>query len=76
MILKTRMECIVPETLLHLVPNSFDIIGNIAVISIPPGLDNYKALLAQAIILKHGNIGTVLNKVSKLEGEDRVGMHQ
>ncbi len=74
--LKTRMECIVPETLLHLVPNSFDIIGNIAVISIPPGLDNYKAQIAQAIILKHGNIITVLNKVSRLEGEGRVGRYE
>ena len=74
--LKTRMEYIVPETLLHLVPNSFDIIGNIAIISIPPGLDNYKAQIAQAIILKHGNISTVLNKVSKLKGEDRVGRYE
>jgi tRNA (guanine37-N1)-methyltransferase len=76
MTLKTRMECIVPEPLLHLVPNSFDIIGNIAVISIPPGLDEYKALIAQAIILKHGNISTVLNKVSMLEGEGRVGRYE
>ncbi len=76
MTLKTRMECIVPEPLLHLVPNSFDIIGNIAVISIPPGLDEYKAQIAQAIILKHGNISTVLNKVSMLEGEDRVGRYE
>ena len=76
MTLKTRMECIVPEPLLHLVPNSFDIIGNIAVISIPPGLDNYKAQIAQAIISKHGNISTVLNKVSMLEGEGRVGRYE
>ena len=76
MTLKTRMECIVPETLLHLVPKSFDIIGNIAVISIPPGLDNYKVQIAQSIILKHGNISTVLNKVSKLEGEERVGRYE
>jgi len=74
--LKTRMEYIVPKTLLHLVPNSFDIIGNIAVIAIPPGLDNYKAQIAQAIIVKHGNISTVLNKVSKLEGKDRVGRYE
>jgi tRNA (guanine37-N1)-methyltransferase len=76
MTLKTRMECIVPEPLLHLVPNSFDVIGNIAIISIPPGLDDYKAQIAQAIISKHCNIGTVLNKVSMLEGEDRVGRYE
>ena len=76
MSLKTSMECIVPEPLLHLVPNSFDIIGNIAIISIPPELNDYKALIAQAIISKHGNIGTVLNKVSMLEGEDRVGRYE
>jgi tRNA (guanine37-N1)-methyltransferase len=76
MTLKTRMECIVPEPLLHLVSNSFDVIGNIAIISIPPGLDEYKAQISQAIISKHGNIGTVLNKVSMLEGENRVGRYE
>lgn len=76
MTLKTRMEYIVPEPLLHLVPNSFDIIGNIAVIAIPSGLDDYKTQLAQAIISKHGNISTVLNKVSMLEGEGRVGRYE
>jgi tRNA (guanine37-N1)-methyltransferase len=76
MTLKTRMEYIVPKPLLHLVPNSFDVIGNIAIISIPPKLDDYKALIAQAIISKHGNISTVLNKVSMLEGEDRVGRYE
>lgn len=76
MTLKTRIEHIVPEPLLHLVPNSFNIIGNIAIISVPPGLDDYKALIAKAVISKHASISTVLNKVSMLEGEDRVGRYE
>jgi len=71
--LKEQMKNIVPEPLLHLVPNRFEVIGDVAVISIPPELDDYKTDITNMIISGRKNIQTVLNKVAMLNGEDRTG---
>lgn len=63
----------IPESLLSLVPQRFDIIGKVAVLSIPPELDAYKVLLAEDIVMQHKNIKTVLNKVARVNGDNRVG---
>ncbi|MEZ5335646.1 MAG: class I SAM-dependent methyltransferase family protein [Methanolobus sp.] len=47
-------------------------IGDIAVVSIPDELVNYKEDIASTIMGKMQNIKHVLNKVSKLEGNKRV----
>lgn len=62
----------VPAEKLAKVPKRFDIIGDIAVLSIPEELDKYKEDIAFAIIDIRRNVKTVLNKVSKLEGNHRV----
>ena len=67
------MSSTIPIPLLHLTPKRFDIIGNVAVISIPPELDKFKDEIAKTIVSKRRNIRTVLNKVAKLDGEKRVG---
>jgi len=67
------MSSTIPAPLLHLTPKRFDIIGDIAVISIPPELDDFKNEIAKTIVSKRGNVRTVLNKVAKLDGEKRVG---
>ncbi len=67
------MKGTIPDSLLHLTPKRFDIIGNVAVISIPHEIDNFKDEIAKTIASKHGNVKTVLNKVAKLDGERRVG---
>lgn len=50
----------------------FQVIGDIALISIPPELECQKSRIAQSIISRQKNIKTVLNKISKLKGERRV----
>jgi tRNA (guanine37-N1)-methyltransferase len=71
--LRDQMQGIIPDSLLSLVPIGFDIIGELVVISIPPQLNDYKAIIAENIVLRHRNIKNVLNKVAMLNGDDRVG---
>ncbi|WP_305065337.1 class I SAM-dependent methyltransferase [Methanococcoides sp.] len=62
----------IPEELLDQVPKRFDIVGDIAVVSVPAELELYKLPVAEHIASTRGNIRGVLNKVTKLEGEHRV----
>lgn len=50
----------------------FHLIGNVAVLSIPPELEGQKEEIARALVSRNKSIRTVLNKTSKLEGERRV----
>jgi tRNA (guanine37-N1)-methyltransferase len=61
-----------PVTLLSSVPKSFDIIGDIVVIDIPPELKLYRPLIGDAILRTHKNIRTVLSKESEISGTYRV----
>jgi tRNA (guanine37-N1)-methyltransferase len=72
--LREQMQGIIPDPLLPLVPNRFDIIGDLVVISIPPKLEDYQAVIAENIVLQHKNIKNILNKVAILDGDYRVGM--
>ncbi|MCL7413378.1 MAG: RsmD family RNA methyltransferase [ANME-2 cluster archaeon] len=71
-----RDKAAVPESLLHLVPNRYEVIGDVAVIVIPDQLQAYKFVIARTIAEQRRNIRTVLNKVSMLEGEARVGGYE
>lgn len=71
--LRDQMKNNIPKSLLYHTPKRFDVIGDIVVISIPPELDEFKDEIAKTIVSKRGNIRTVLNKVTKLDGERRVG---
>lgn len=62
----------IPQELCHLVPKRFDVIGGVAVVSIPPELEARKIPVAEYIASKRGNIRAVINKVTKLEGDHRV----
>nr|WP_321497027.1 class I SAM-dependent methyltransferase family protein [uncultured Methanolobus sp.] len=72
MSLKDGLKGKIPEKKLENLPNRFDIVGDIAVVSIPDELESYKEEIASIIIGKMQNIKHVLNKVSKLEGNKRV----
>ena len=72
MSLKEELQGKIPENVLEKLPNRFDIIGDIAIVSVPGSMDNYKQEIARTIMEKMQNIRTVLNKVSKLEGDRRV----
>jgi len=70
--LRDELCGIVPDEKRDLVPSHFSLVGDVAVLSIPPELEGIKKEIGEAIISNHGYIKTVLNKASKLEGEKRV----
>lgn len=70
--LRERFKGIIPEDDLARLPNRFNVVGDVAIVSVPPGMEIYKADIAKAILCGHKNIKTVLNKISKLEGDNRV----
>ena len=72
MTLRDLMAGKVPETLIKLVPKRFDVIGDVAVISIPPQLYDHRNIIATELAAMRSDVRTVLNKVSKLDGEKRV----
>ena len=57
---------------LKMLPGRFDVIGDIAVISIPYELNAHKHEIAHALIAGQGGVRSVVNKTSKLRGEHRI----
>ena len=72
MSLRDELGGIVPDEKRDLVPSHFSLVGNVAILSIPPELEGQKKTIGETIISNHGYIKTVLNKTSMLEGEKRV----
>jgi tRNA (guanine37-N1)-methyltransferase len=70
--LRERLAGIIPEDYLSHFSNRFNIVGDIAIVSVPAEMEIYKPDIAKTIRSGHKNIKTVLNKVSKLEGDRRV----
>ncbi|WP_456326634.1 class I SAM-dependent methyltransferase [Palaeococcus sp. (in: euryarchaeotes)] len=62
----------VPENLKSLLPSSFDIIGDLAVIELPGELMPYGKDIGDAILRVHGHIKGVFAKGSKVSGTYRV----
>jgi len=61
-----------PPHLLAILPRSLDIIGDIAIIEIPPELKDHKSLIGEAILTTHKNVRTVLGKVGAVSGTYRL----
>ena len=61
-----------PPELLAIVPQAFDIIGDIVVIDIPPQLKPYQNTIGEAILQTQKNVTTVLAKASDISGVFRV----
>lgn len=53
-------------------PHSYDIVGDIAVLEIPPELSDQKLLVGEAILRVHKNIKVVLAKAGKVDGVTRI----
>lgn len=51
---------------------SFDIVGDIAVVEVPPALHKKEKLIAEAILKNHHNIRTVAKKTGGTAGEFRI----
>ncbi len=72
MTLKRFLQGVVPDVLLPEIPSRFEVIGDIAIISIPSSCDAYREDIALAILSLRRNIRTVLSRVSIRKGEARV----
>lgn len=66
------LEGHLPETLRRLVPRRYDVIGDIAVLSLPGELRGYGPGIAEIIRTKRKHIRTVMNKVTMISGENRL----
>jgi tRNA (guanine37-N1)-methyltransferase len=60
-----------PQNLLASLPQALDVIGDIAIIEIPPELKAHENLIGEAIIKTHRNIRTVLAKAGAINGTYR-----
>lgn len=72
MTLKRLLEGTVPESLLHEIPTSYDVVGNIAIVSVPPSCYPYRQDIALAIMAHRRNVKTVLLRLPGREEDNRV----
>ena len=66
------LEDQLPPSLLTSLPRALDLIGNIAVIDIPPELKTHKHVIGEALLKTHKNVRTVLAKVGAVTGTYRL----
>lgn len=64
-------EGVVPEERLVHLSRRFHVIGDIAILSLHPELEGYRREIATALLEQCGNVHTVFNKASPLQGERR-----
>jgi tRNA (guanine37-N1)-methyltransferase len=74
--LKDQLAEILPPDVLPYVSDHFEVIGDIAVLGIPPELEPYKFTLADAIVSRRKNIVTVLRKTEKISGDSRTACYE
>jgi tRNA (guanine37-N1)-methyltransferase len=70
--LKERMRGVIPEDQIGHLSNRFQIIGDVAIISLPPKMKTYEKEVARIILSGNKGLRTVLNKVSQTHGDKRV----
>src|SRR3989304_3244396 len=72
---KTLVEVLenqLPPHLAASLPRALDVVGDIAIIEIPPELKAHERLVGEAILKTHKNVRTVLAKVGAVSGTYRV----
>lgn len=65
-----------PAEVLPYVSDHFEVIGDIAVLAVPPELDPYKYTIAQVIVSRRKNITVILNKKEKVSGDSRTARYE
>lgn len=70
--MRELMRSYMPENRKDHPSSQFNIVGDIAILSIPTEICEYKKDIAEAIISEHKYIKTVLNKASKVKGDKRI----
>jgi len=74
--LKKLLEAYLSIENIKLIPNSFDVVGSIAIIEFPEELKKDKKLIAKAMLDVHRNIKTVLEKASERKGKLRLRQYK
>ena len=72
MVLRGDAKEALPSAFYSSLRERYYLIGDIAVVSLSPNREAFKEIIAGAIISRRRSVKTVLNKRSKIEGEDRV----
>jgi len=70
--LAAALRGILTEKELEILTTSFDLIGDIAIVEIPPGLEPKEKQIGEALLDVHRNLKTILKKLGPMEGEYRV----
>jgi tRNA (guanine37-N1)-methyltransferase len=70
--LRTILADVIPGEKQRYLRDSFDVIGDIAVVTIPPELADYGQEIALGVLSLRRNIRTVLTKASPVEREERI----
>jgi len=74
--LKELLKGTIPDDALARFSGHFDVVGDIVILSIPPGLGEYKKIIAETILESRKNIYTVLNKVQKVRSDARTASYE
>ena len=74
--LREQLSGTVPDSILYHLSNRFDVIGDIAVLHLRQELWDYRHAIASAIISSRRTIKTVINKTTKLTGENRTAHYE
>ncbi len=76
MALKSRLKEVIPPALIDKIPTSFEVVGSrsgaVAIIEIPEELEEYKKLIAKAVVELNKHVKTVLRKRGGRRGEYRL----
>jgi tRNA (guanine37-N1)-methyltransferase len=66
------LENKLPPHLLASLPQALDVVGDIAIVEIPPELKSYGKIIGEAILKTHKNLKTVLAKAGAISGTFRL----
>jgi tRNA (guanine37-N1)-methyltransferase len=66
------LEDRLPPHLLASLPHALDVIGDIAIVEVPPELKAHESLIGEAILTMHRNVRTVLGKLGAVSGTYRL----
>ena len=66
------LEGKMPSHLLTSLPQALDVVGDIAIVEIPPDLKSYQNLIGESILKIHKNVKTVLAKAGSISGVFRL----
>lgn len=70
--LRDELSGLLSDDELGSLTTSFDLVGDIAVVEIPEGLEHREKEIGEALLRVHKNVRTVMKKLGPMEGEFRV----